>query len=289
VKRPHPPTPPATRAKRRRAAAAGPSAACPAAAARTPDARTLYLAASEALRVTSTGEALVVSRPRDPCAPVQRIPIARVLRVVCNDSAEWSGAALALCLQRGISIAWLGSDGAALGHAWPQQPRRIALADALEALCVDHLDWPERYESWVRHQRMSVLRRWARERQHAGQPVRETEWQQAKKSWVYQGQTPQHLPLLLQGMASALVAKQLADCGLRPHYWCSTAHPIALAADLLELVWAEMNLCAGALADAVDQPKEAAALFERWSGRCSGALHEHLGRLSAQALSEVAQ
>ena len=83
------------------------------------------------MRITSTGEALVVSRPD---GRVLRFPVARVLRVVCNDRAEWSGAALVLCQQRGIVVSWLDGGGAPLGHLAAHLTQLVALGDALEWL-----------------------------------------------------------------------------------------------------------------------------------------------------------
>jgi CRISPR/Cas system-associated endonuclease Cas1 len=98
---------------------------------RAADARTLYLAAAEPLRVTSTGEALVVSRPAQAHLGVQRVPVARVLRVICTVQVDWSGAALALCMQRGITVSWLDAHGASRGHLWPARPRQVDLADGV--------------------------------------------------------------------------------------------------------------------------------------------------------------
>ncbi|MCK6426813.1 MAG: CRISPR-associated endonuclease Cas1 [Burkholderiaceae bacterium] len=255
---------------------------------RAADARTLYLAAAERLRVTSTGEALVIGRPDAPHLGAQRIPVARVLRIVCGDSAEWSGAALALCQQRGITITWLNGRGEAAGHLWPERPRRVDLADALNVLAADDPGWSDAYRHWLRHQRLAVLQTWQAERGAAGQPVREAEWQEAKRRWVYRDEPPELLPALLHGLAAALVTHRLSECGLLPHYWCCVGEPVELAHDLTRLIWAEMNYCAGPLAAAVDQPREAAAIFERWSGRCVGALHQHLANLRAHALRELA-
>lgn len=254
---------------------------------RASDARTLYLAAPQRLRVTSTGEALVVSRPEAPQLGAQRVPVARVLRIVSTDAAEWSGAALALCLQRGITITWLDRQGEAIGHLWPARRQAVDLADALEALSGDEPGWSDAYHHWLRHERLVVLRHWRAERAAAGHPVDGPEWQQAKQRWVYQDQLTEHLPPLLHGMAAALVTHRLSECGLQPHYWCCAGEPIALGHDLTRLVWAEMNHCAGALAAAIDHPQEAAALFERWSGHCVGALHAHLAQLRAHALREL--
>ncbi|MEY2874254.1 MAG: hypothetical protein RLZZ373_1625 [Pseudomonadota bacterium] len=252
---------------------------------RAADARSLYLMSPHPLRVTSTGEALVV---RDHEGQVVRFPVARVLRVVCTDTAEWSGAALVLCQQRGITITWLDGHGEALGHLWPTRSRPVDLAEALGALASESADWSASYDNWLRHQRLHVLQHWAGERARAGQPVHAPEWEQAKRQYVYLGQTADVLPPVLHGMAAALVAARLAECGVLPHYWCAVGEPVALAQDLTRLVWAEMNLGAGALAAAVEQPREAVAIFERWSVTRAGAIHAHLANLRAHALRELA-
>ena len=252
---------------------------------RAADARTLYLMSPHPLRVTSTGEALVV---RDHEAQVVRFPVARVLRVVCNDTAEWSGAALVLCQQRGLTITWLDGGGEALGHLWPARGRPVDLAEALAALAAESGEWSASYDNWLRHQRLQVLQRWAGERARAGQPVHAPEWEQAKRRYVYLAQTADVLPPVLHGLVAALVASRLADCGVQGHYWCAVGDPISLATDLTALVWAEMNLCAGALAAAVERPREAAAVFERWSLSRAGVVHALLANLRAHALNVLA-
>ena len=249
------------------------------------DARTLYLAAAEPLRISSTGEALVITRPD---GRAQRVPIARVLRVVCTQTTDWSGAALCLCQQRGVPITWLDHRGEAHGHLWPRRAQATDLADALQALANDAPDWNEAYANWLRHQRLRVLQRWQTERAHAGHPVGEAEWHTAKRQYVYLDDIAEHLPPLLHGMAAALVAARLSECGLQPHYWCAVGGPIELADDITRLVWGEMNLCGGTLAAAIDAPQEAAAVFERWAGTCVGAIHLHLANLRAHALRELA-
>jgi len=252
---------------------------------RSADARTLYLVAAERVRVTSTGEALVIARDD---GAVQRIPVARLLRIVCNTRAEWSGAALALCLERGVPVSWLGHAEQPLGHLWPCRPHGSPLEEVLEALACDHPGWPAAYDHWLRRRRMHVLRIWAQARLANGNAVAPEEWQRAKQAWVYRGEPCEVLPPVLQGMAAAFVAARLSAQGLQAHYWCAVGGPIALADDLACLVWAQMNLTAGTLAAAIEQPREAAAVFERWSGTCSGILHEHLASLHAHGRRELA-
>ena len=169
---------------------------------RAPDARTLYLAAAQPLRVTSTGEALVVHRAD---GEVWRLPVARLLRIVCCSlQIDWSGAALALCLQRRITVTWLDQEGDAIGHLWPPRAEPPELDTALERLAAEHPQWPVQYGHWLRQRRLVILKGWAQQRGAAGQPVAAPEWEQAKRRVVYLAEIGQVLPPCLGGMAAAL-------------------------------------------------------------------------------------
>lgn len=245
------------------------------------DARTLYLVPADTLAVSSTGEALVVSRPD---GDLRRLPIARLLRVVCNERVHWSGAALGLCQIRGITVTWIDSRGDVLGSLWPAQGPQSDLSDTLEALTGLPCDWPQLYSNWLRRQRLSVLTSWQNQRAKAGKPVDAEEWNRAKHSWVYRNELPQHLPPMLHGMVCALVASRLAADGLTPDYWCVDGSRIALAADLARLIWAELNLTGGAFVQALRDQRETAALFEQWSTLCADLLQMHLASLKAHAM-----
>jgi hypothetical protein len=264
------------------AAGAGAGAGADRAPRRALDARTLYLAGDTPLRLTSTGEALVISRADG--MPAQRLPIERVLRIVCsNPRVDWSGAALALCLQHGVVVSWLGPQGLAQGQLWPVRRVRMALAELLDVLCADDPGWPESWHNWLRHQRQALLQAWCRQREQAGQPVGEVEAQTALRRVVYRNEVPQLLPELLHGLAVGLVAQRLADAGLVPRLSCWGGESVELLHELAGLVWIEMNLCAGPLAAAIERPREAAALFEHWAGTCAGAVHAHLAQLHGHA------
>ena len=252
---------------------------------RAMDARTLYLCSAAPVRVTSTGEALVVSGDAD--GHVHRIPVARLLRIVCNAQAQWSGSALALCMERGVSIAFVGRGGEPAGQLWPQRRRRLPLAETLDALAAGAEGWSEAYANWLRRERLQVLRHWQQQRRDAEAPVPPDEWQRAMQSWVYRAEVAQALPTLLHGMAAALVTARLGEYGLEGHYWCVAGEPVALADDFTRMLWARMNLCAGPLAAAIDQPREAATLFEHWAGTQAGVLHAHLSSLGAHARREL--
>jgi hypothetical protein len=131
-----------------------------------PGARALYLGAGQHKRVTCTDEALVVTNAR---AQTWRYPLDRVARVVSSTATDWSGAALALCLRRGIGIAWLDPRGAALGVCYPQARSATGSAAALEIM-VETPEGVERYRHWQRARRMDVLMRWSASRPPSGRP-----------------------------------------------------------------------------------------------------------------------
>ena len=60
-----------------------------------PARKPLYLTTPHPAGIDASGDALVLRR--DGCAP-QRFPLARIERIICNRNANWTGAALALCL-----------------------------------------------------------------------------------------------------------------------------------------------------------------------------------------------
>lgn len=252
---------------------------------RAPDARTLYLASEQPLRITSTGEALVVQRAD---GQLWRLPVARLLRIVCCSlQIDWSGAALALCLRQRIAVSWLDADGQAAGHLQVPQPQTVPLDAALETLAADDPEWPARYGHWLRHRRLEVLKTWGRQRQQAGQSVSPAEWAQAKQGYVYREEIPQVLPAYLGSMATALVAAQLPECGLQLHYWQLDGEALNLSADLARLLWAEMNLCSGALAQVLERPQDATTIFEHQAGALCAQLHGHLASLRVQALQQL--
>lgn len=239
---------------------------------------------AETLHLTSTGEALVASRPD---GEVHRLPATRLLRVVCNERVHWSGAALSLCQHRGITIAWVDGRGSPSGYLWPAQSPRSELADTLEALSGLPGDWSQTYTNWLRQQRLRVLQHWHAERTASGQPVSAAEAQRARRAWVYRNELHEHLPPIVHGMISALVASLLAERGLAPRYWCADGENIELAADISRLIWGELNLCGGAIAEAMRESREAAALFEKWSSRCADLAFVHLASLRAHAAREL--
>jgi len=246
-----------------------------------PGARALYLAGREHKRVSCTDQALVVTNER---AQVMRFPLARVARVVSSaDVVDWSGAALALCLRAGIGITWLDGKGQAVGSAYAQTRSTASLATAVE-LWAERPDGPALYQNWLRARRMDTLVRWSKEHMDALTPQ---QWERTKREYVYGNQLRVHLSPELRSLCLAYVAAQLNNHGLTPRLWGPRLQAMDLDEDLCELLWAEMNLNAGAMADAVADDATAAELFERWSARNASALILHLMHLHRTALKAM--
>jgi len=244
-------------------------------------ARALYLGSREHKRVSSTTEALVVTNAR---AQVMRYPVVRVARVVSSaDVVDWSGPALALCMRAGICITWLDSQGTVVGSIYPQKRVPTPFATAVE-LWTEGAEGLPRYQNWLRARRMDVLIRWSNECANALTPQ---QWEGAKREWVYAGKVTVHLPLGLRSLCLAYVAAQISYHGLQPLLWGPRLEGIELDEDLCELLWAEMNLCCGRLADRADADAELTTLFERWSARNASALTVHLASLHRTTLKAL--
>jgi len=246
-----------------------------------PGARALYLGGRDHKRVSCTEEALVVTNER---AQVMRFPLKRVARVVSSaDVVDWSGPALALCMKSGIGITWLDAKGQAVGSVYAQLRQTASLSTVLE-LWSEREDGVVLYQNWLRARRMDVLVRWSEE--HA-KKVTPQEWEATKRDYVYGGHFNIHLPVALRGLCLAYVAAQLNGHGMKPQLWGPRLEAMNLDDDLCDLLWAEMNLGAGTLADQTDDAATVTELFERWSARNASALTLHLVHLHRTALKAM--
>ena len=235
-------------------------------------ARALYLGSATAKSATATADALVIT---SALSATRRYPAARLARVVSSTSVNWSGDALALCMVRGISIAWLGSHGQVIGNAVPQKRGRMSASTALQVL-LDSATGQQHYQDWLRSRRMQVFQHWlgAQDASLSLHAVMEV-----KRSWVYASEHSVHLPATLQGLCLAYVSAQLASHSLPLVMWTSNSQPVDIDEDLCGLLWAEMNLCSGNLADALRHQQSEVPLFESWSARNASALLLHINSL----------
>ncbi len=245
-----------------------------------PGARALYLGARDKKQVSCTAEALVV---RNNKAQTLRYPLARVARVVSSTAVDWNGSALALCMQRGISICWLDTQGNALGACYPRQRHATGLATALE-VWLESPDGPLHYQQWLRSRRMDTLLRWGKAQTGS---ISAQDWESTKRGWVYASQHPMHLPHALRCQVLAYTASQLAAAGAVPLLWGPQAEPIHLDEDLCTLLWAEMNLATGSLADTAADEPDIIHLFESWTARNGAALMLHLNSLHRTAMKAI--
>lgn len=246
-----------------------------------PGARALYLGSREHKRVSCTAEALVVTNAR---AQVTRYPVARVARVVSSaDVVDWSGPALALCMRAGIGITWLDARGQAVGTIYPQVRPSTPFATAMD-LWTETPEGLARYQNWLRSRRMDVLVRWG---QGSAVAITPQQWENTKREWVYGRQFTIHLGDALRSLCLAYVGAQLGCYGLAPVLWGPELQGIDLDEDLCELLWAEMNLSSGALADKADADATATTLFERWSTLNASAITLHLASLHRNAMKEM--
>lgn len=237
-----------------------------------PGARALYLGAGSHKRVGHTQEALVVS---NAAGQTMRYPLARVNRIVSSPAVDWAGSALVLCLKHGISITWADAKGRTLGHACPAQPQHLPQADVL-AMLLEEASGPALYQNWLRSRRMAVLAQWGHTSSTHISPLL---WETTKRQWVYNNLISAHLPTPLQSHCHAWVVAQLLARQLPAVLCDALGHDVPLANDLTHLLWAEMNLCSGPLADHTHAERELADLFERWQAPNGAALPLHLGAL----------
>jgi len=246
-----------------------------------PGARALYLGSREHKRVTCTDEALVVTNAR---AQVMRYPVARVARVVSSaDVVDWSGAALALCMRAGIGITWLDTRGEAIGSIYAQKRSTASLRTVLE-LWSERPDGVQLYQNWLRARRMDIVVRWG---EAQAERITPQQWEATKREYVYAKQFTVHLPPALRDLCLAYVAAQLNSHGLTPQLWGPRLEDMDLDVDLCHLLWAEMNLGTGAMADTLEEPATTTELFERWSARNASALTLHLVHLHRTALKAM--
>lgn len=242
------------------------------------NARALYLGTGSHKRVAHTQEALVVTNAE---GQTMRYPLVRVARIVSSPAVDWAGGALALCLKHGISITWADAKGHTLGHACPTLPPNLGQADTL-ALLLEHPDGPALYNNWLRSRRMAVLAHWGKTSTTAISPLH---WEATKRQWVYNNQLAAHLPPALHTHCHAWVVAQLLSRQLPTQLCDALGHNVPLATDLARLLWTEMNLCSGPLADNTHTERELADLFERWQPANGAALPLHLGALLRLAQS----
>jgi hypothetical protein len=249
-----------------------------------PGARALYLGARDKKHISCTDDALVVRNDR---AQTLRYPVARIARVVSSTAVDWSGEALALCMRHSIGICWVDARGSALGTCYPHQRSHLNLTMAID-LWLEEPHGLAHYQNWLRARRMAVLVQWGQQSaENEVGLINPVTWENTKREWVYGQQFAEHLPPSLRSHCLAYTATQLHGHGTGPLLWGPDANTIDLENDLCQLLWAEMNLCTGSMADTALGDKEITALFERWTARHGVALAMHVSSLYRTAMKAI--
>ena len=94
-----------------------------------PPRKPLYLMGTAAARMDAGADHLILHKG---AGSLMRFPLARVCRVICTRHLTWSGAALALCLGRGVPITWVDSHGHALGTTQSHYDQPLPFATLIE-------------------------------------------------------------------------------------------------------------------------------------------------------------
>jgi hypothetical protein len=105
------------------------------------------------------------------------------------------------------------------------------------------------------------------------------EWEAARNAWVYRRQFVAHLPREMESLCAAHADAELVRQGLGPVFWDHEAKPVELQQDLHQLVWAEMNMSTGTLAEHAQDHAAHTTLFERWISQRPGIAAAHLHAL----------
>lgn len=240
-----------------------------------PARKPLYLALRERMQVSAQAQSLVVRTSRG--AP-RRFPITRIDRIACNRNTDWTGEALALCLVHGITLTWIDAAGQPLGDCSPCLTRPDAL-HALLSRFVESPGWREGYDNWLRQRRMAVLVGWAAERAEAGEAPTREDWESLKRDYVYRGHVRERLGGDLPGWCRAQVCARLWTAGVERRYWGHDGSVLDLGGNLTQLLWARLNLDAGALMAGSATARALALAFEAGIDRRDAQLAEHLAQL----------
>lgn len=248
-----------------------------------PDKKPLYLSALRPLSVEGSHDSLVIRQ--EGHAP-QRMPLARIDRIVCRGNTRWSSTAIAQCCAAGIPIIWLDGRGECVGSTLPQRAPRNPLAALIERYAALP-GWAARFEIWLTRRRLETLTDWALRADRAGQTPDAQEFQLQKREFVHKGTHAQVFPSQGLGWCQALVISRLQHDGLCPRYWGYQGSSLALADELAGLLWAELNLDAGSFSTAAQDGALAARLFHAWSHERAFRIAHHLADLHRHVATEL--
>lgn len=113
----------------------------------------LYLQHSSATRLDlDTNHRLRIERKHQP---ERRIPLHHISRIVCSSQLDITTRALLACLQGGIPVCFVNTDGSALGWCLGTRRKESSLRQLLTH-ALDDPDWNHLYQPWLQLQRSAL-------------------------------------------------------------------------------------------------------------------------------------
>lgn len=239
------------------------------------DRRPLYLVAEQRIAVDFAAPALCVAAPER--APTFH-PLARLSRVLSRGRVDWTGAALAACLEAGVPVLFVGDDGRLRGALQVARADATGIGEYLRC-ATESPDWPERYGNWHRAQqhrlivRLSTAIGWTLADIRPATVRRQLD-QALQRRWR---RVPQHLLAPYVPLVRASVAAKLADAGMDPGLSAGTWGGVNLGEDLTGL--ATWPLRGRLLASHLAPPEPPTAAIAHYERHLAQAMERSIARL----------
>ncbi len=244
-------------------------------AADAPPRQALYIAGSDrctitarhgALELTATGRAL------------RRFPLGRIDRIVCRRTVDWSGEALCLCLEHGITVLFENGHGHAIGYALPAIEPGEPLHHCLQRFA-GFTEASTSFDNWLRHRRMEIVAQWWEAYTVSHPATTGYYYDEVKRQFVYWKEIQPRLAEALRPLCEASVLAELRRAGALPAYDTLDDAKLALLEELTILLWGQINLQAGALAVLVADRLLQITFLESWLQQNSLVITRHLTAL----------
>lgn len=235
----------------------------------------LYVGGAERWRARLSHGALELVHER---LPPRRFPLARIDRVICRPTVDWSGEALVACLRHGIPVLFEDGRGTTLGYALPAVEEHEGLHFCLQRFAAGP-DAVASFDNWLRHRRSEVLATWWADYFTRNPGSRGDLYASLKRRFVYRGEVHAVLTATLRPQCEAWVLAALRAVGALPVYITENGGSLMVLWELTTLVWGHINLESGALAMIAAEPQLQLEFLEVWFAMRADVLQQHLRTL----------
>lgn len=237
--------------------------------------RPLYVVAKDRALIRANQDFLIVQAEGHSA---RHFAFARLDRIVCHAGVDWSGEAMARCLQHRVTISWLTGRGELLGYCVPRVPDHEPFHHCMERFA-GMPSASARWENWFRHRRMFVLSVWAENKTKCGAPVTEQAFRELTRGFVYRQESVLNLSADLLGSFQSFIVARLTREGVECSYPGRNATTINLLDQFTLLLWGHANLDAGSLASRIQERKIQWQFLEAWQKAHFATLEEHFVNL----------